>query len=82
MVRFVSFSAEGPRMTEFRIDVIDAPGNVIRSIRIDCADDKAAIETAKQFIAGHDIELWQRNRLLTRFDQKLRNATDRLKGES
>jgi hypothetical protein len=62
-------------VTEYRIDVVDAHGNFIRSVQIDCTDDKAAIESAKQFIHGHDIELWQRNRLLTRFDHKLRDTT-------
>jgi hypothetical protein len=70
MVRFIAFSAEGPQMTDYRIDVVDAHGNFIRSVHIDCTDDKAAIESAKQFIHGHDIELWQRNRLLDRFDHK------------
>jgi hypothetical protein len=68
-------------MTEYRIDVIDELGNFIQSMRIDCTDDKEAIESAKQFIDGHDIELWQRNRLLTRFDHKLKDTTDWLKGE-
>jgi hypothetical protein len=65
----------GTQMAEYRIDVVDADGSFIRSIHIDCPDDKAAIETAKQFIDGHDIELWQRNRLLDRFDHKHRTSS-------
>jgi len=57
-------------MTEYRIDVIGALGNFIRSIRIDCTDDEAAVESAKQFIDGHDIELWQGDRQIARFDHK------------
>src|SRR6202049_2972221 len=32
---------------------------------LSCADDSAAIESAKQLIDGHDLELWQRNRRIT-----------------
>jgi hypothetical protein len=68
-------------MTEYRVDVMDALGDFVRSIHIDCTDDKAVIDSAKEFIHGHDIELWQRNRLLTRFDHKLRDTAGWLKGE-
>jgi hypothetical protein len=67
------------QMTEYRIDVIDARGNFMRSIRIDCTDDKEAMETARQFVDGRDIELWQRNRLLTRFDHKFKDTASWLK---
>jgi hypothetical protein len=57
-------------VAEYRIEVVGVLGNFIRSIRIDCTDDNAAIEAAKQFIDGHDIELWQGDRRITRFDHK------------
>ena len=41
-----------------------------RSIYLDCADDAVAIEETRQFIDGPDIELWQVDRLVTRFDGK------------
>jgi hypothetical protein len=56
-------------MPEYRIDFIGALGNFLRSIRIDCTDDRGAIESAKQFIDGHDIELWQLDRQIARFDR-------------
>jgi hypothetical protein len=37
------------------------------SIYLDCTDDEAAKQTAKQFAAGYDIELWQDNRIIGQF---------------
>jgi hypothetical protein len=34
-------------------------------------NDDAAIESAKQFINGHEIELWQRDRIIAKCDPKL-----------
>jgi hypothetical protein len=31
-----------------------------------CADDKAAIEAARQFIGDHALELWQQDRLVAK----------------
>jgi hypothetical protein len=62
-------------MTEYEICVMGRSGGVARSIYVDCADDAAAIEETRQFIDGSDIELWQVDRMVARFDwQKLLNA--------
>jgi hypothetical protein len=53
--------------TEYRVDIVDADGNCHKAIEIDCPDDAAAVETAKQFIDGKDIELWQSNRKVAAF---------------
>jgi len=39
-------------------------------INLSCEDDSAAVESAKQLIDGHDLELWQRDRRIARFDGK------------
>jgi hypothetical protein len=36
----------------------------------DCGDDDAAMERAKQLVDGHDVELWQNERKIARFDRK------------
>jgi hypothetical protein len=36
----------------------------------DCPDDAAAVEYAKQYIDGKDIELWQSNRKVAEFEHK------------
>jgi len=42
----------------------------MKSLVLDCADDRAAVESAKQLVDDHDIELWQRDRLIARFPRK------------
>ena len=62
--------AQGMQMSEYRVYVIDSDGHFIRAIQLDCADDKAAIESAKQLVNGHDVELWQLDRKVAKFERK------------
>jgi hypothetical protein len=56
--------------TEYRIVMVEADGNSHKAIEIDRPDDAAAVETAKQFIDGKDIELWQSNRKVAAFEHE------------
>jgi hypothetical protein len=49
-------------MSDYRVFVFDTDDGHLRTIQLDCRDDKAAIESAKQFVNGQPIELWQRDR--------------------
>jgi hypothetical protein len=69
------------QMGDYRVYVIGVDGHFLRAIQLDCRDDSAAIESAKQFIDGHDIELWQRDRRIARFDTRPKDNTGWLKGE-
>ena len=60
-------------MEHYRVYIIGPDGHFIRAIDLSCADDDAAIESARQLIDGHDLELWQRDRRLARFDAKSDN---------
>ena len=60
---------EGSR-TEYRVYALDSEGHPIKAIRLDCPDDQAAIESAKQYIDGRDIELWQLDRRVATFARK------------
>jgi hypothetical protein len=57
-------------MPDYRAYIVGADGP-FSSIRADFLhnhpDDAAAIEAAKQLVDGHDIELWDRDRLVGRF---------------
>jgi hypothetical protein len=53
----------------------------VTAIQLDCPDDNAAIESAKQFINGRDIELWQRDRLIARFGSRPKDTMGQLRGE-
>jgi hypothetical protein len=57
------------QMTDYRVYIIGGDGHFVRAIQLDCPDDHAAIKSAKQFVNGHAIELWQRDRLIARFDR-------------
>jgi hypothetical protein len=58
-------------MSEYRVYLIGRDGHIVRAIELDCSDDGAAIESAKQLTDGHEIELWQRERIIARFDRQL-----------
>jgi hypothetical protein len=68
-------------MSDYRVYVLDDADHVKDRIELDCADDSAAIEYAKQYIDGHDIELWQRDRRIARFDTRPKDTHGWLKGE-
>lgn len=57
-------------MPEYRIYTIGSDGHFYSSTPLDCADDTEAMKRAKQLVDGHDIELWQRDRKVARFDAK------------
>ena len=57
-------------MAHYRAYVIAQDGHFIKSVILDCVDDNAAIESAKQLVDGHDIELWQLDRQIAKFEHK------------
>jgi hypothetical protein len=54
----------------YRAYIIGRDGHFIKAIALDCADDDAAREYAKQLIDGHEVELWQRDRKIAQFGRK------------
>jgi hypothetical protein len=57
-------------MQPYRVYLVGRHGRFRSSIVLNCADDRTAIESAKQLIDGHDLELWQRDRMIERFERK------------
>ena len=53
-------------MVYYRVYVVGYDGKFQEAHSLDCADDEAAIEAAKQFVDGHDVEVWQQLRRITR----------------
>jgi hypothetical protein len=49
-------------MAEYRAYIMTDDDHIIRAINLDCKDDDAAKEQAKQLVDGHDVELWQLGR--------------------
>ncbi|MEA2793172.1 MAG: hypothetical protein QOI87_552 [Bradyrhizobium sp.] len=57
-------------VTEYRVYTMDTGGHALKAIKLDCPDDEAAVKSAKQFIDGHDIQLWQLDRKVATFAHK------------
>ena len=57
-------------MAEYRVYLIDSDDRFYDVVPLICADDHEAMEKAKQLADGHDVELWQRDRRIARFDSK------------
>jgi hypothetical protein len=47
-------------------------GHFINGVVLDCAHDAAAIESAKKYADGHDIEVWDRKRKVAAVSGKLK----------
>jgi hypothetical protein len=56
-------------MQHYRAYTIGLQGHFLRSVDLQCDNDDAAKEYAKQLVARHDIELWQRDRRIARFEK-------------
>jgi hypothetical protein len=57
-------------MPYYRAYIIGRDGRFDRAMELDCDDDKAAMESAKQLVNGRDVELWQRDRKVAKFDAR------------
>ena len=57
-------------MVHYRAYFIGRDGRFKKAVDLDCADDAAAKDSAKQLVDGHDIELWQQNRRIAKFEAK------------
>ena len=68
-------------MTDYRAYLV-GPGDHIRAVRpLDCPDDQAAVEAARQLVNGHDVELWERGRKVARLTHASASAA-RLRGST
>ena len=57
-------------MTYYRAYVVGTDGVFQTAHALDCKDDDAAVEAVKQYVDGHDVEVWQQNRRITRLEHK------------
>lgn len=56
-------------MAEYRAVIVGADGHFIRAVELVCPDDETAKEYAKQLVDGHDVELWQLERQIAKFER-------------
>jgi hypothetical protein len=57
-------------MPDYRAYLIGSDGHCWKSIALDVPDEAAAIAAAKQLVDGHDVELWQRDRKIGKFEKE------------
>jgi hypothetical protein len=57
-------------MPHYRAYFIGRDGHFEKAIELACSNDNVAIKSAKQLVDGHDVELWQQDRKITKFDAK------------
>jgi hypothetical protein len=52
-------------MAEYRAYLIGSDGHFCDAVHLVCTDDTEAIEKTKRLVNGHDVELWQQDRMVT-----------------
>ena len=57
-------------MVYYRAYVVGSEGRFQIAHSLDCKDDEEAIEAAKQYVDGHDVEVWHQNRRIIRLERK------------
>jgi hypothetical protein len=57
-------------MAEYRAYIIGADGRFLRAIELVCPDDDSAKQYARQLVDGHDVELWQGDRQVAKYQHQ------------
>jgi hypothetical protein len=55
-------------MPGYRAYIVGVGGRFLRSVELVCPDDEVAKEYAKRLVGGHNVELWQRDRQVAKFE--------------
>jgi hypothetical protein len=61
---------------EYRAYIVDLDGHFIGFEPLVCRDDGEAVSKAKQFLDGHDIEVWCAERLVIHLKRKVDNEEE------
>ena len=70
---------EQEKMPDYRAYILGGEGHrfaIVAEFSRDHADDSTALLAAKQLLDGHDIEVWDGGRLVTRLDHVDGNPSD------
>ena len=59
-------------MTAYRAYIVGQHDRPIGVVQLDCMDDETVIKSASRLVDGHDVELWQMDRPVARFDARSR----------
>jgi hypothetical protein len=67
------------QVADYRADIIDVDGRVVRAIDLVCPADEVAKEHARSLVDGHDVELWYGSRMVAKFRAKAVKAPCQLR---
>jgi hypothetical protein len=57
-------------MPFYRAYIVGLHDRPIGVVQLDCTDDESAIKSAARLVDSHDVELWQMDRSVARFDAR------------
>ena len=57
-------------MPVYRAYIVGQHDRSIGVVQLDCIDDESAIKSARRLVDSHDVELWQMDRPVARFDAR------------
>ena len=57
-------------MPVYRAYIVGLHDRAIGVVQLDCMDDESAIKSAERLVDRHDVELWQTDRPVARFDAR------------
>lgn len=58
-------------MSDYRAFIVDAEGHVVKRHDFEAEDDAGAIASAQQYVDGHDVEIWQLDRIVGKLKRKM-----------
>jgi hypothetical protein len=61
-------------MHQYRIYTFRDDGHFATVKRLECANQKQAVQKARQLVDGQDGELWESDHLIARFPERLATA--------
>jgi hypothetical protein len=56
-------------VSDYRAFVLNDAGHVIKRHDFEAQDDARAVQIARQYVDGHDVEVWQRARMVGKLKQ-------------
>jgi hypothetical protein len=79
LLKFAKERSEA-KMSVYHAYIVGSHSRFIGAVQMDCVDDAAAIKSASRLVDRHDVELWQMDRPVVRFDaaskQMFKKRTD------
>jgi len=59
---------EPSAMTHYQAYLVGQDSYFIKAVDLDCEDDDAAMKRAQKMVDGHNVELWQHDRRIAKFE--------------